>query len=162
VSVGRTQTAAASEPAAKHWFAPFSSTTPTIEWRHPKGGAPVAIIQRWHLADNNDLDRDGRRAPGRCWSSPGCHPGRSATSPISTRAPMPMPIFSRGTPPIPHADSIAARMRSGSRARAAVRSILLCHANHFQASALRFCLAKAASRRAWRVAVRLHPPRGVP
>jgi hypothetical protein len=60
VSVGRTQTAAASEPAAKHWFAPFSSTTPTIEWRHPKGGAPVAIIQRWHLADNNDLDRDGR------------------------------------------------------------------------------------------------------
>jgi hypothetical protein len=60
VSVGRTRMAAAKEPAAEAWFAPFSSTTTTIEWRHPKGGAPFAIIQRWHLADNQDLDKDDR------------------------------------------------------------------------------------------------------
>lgn len=60
VSVGRTRMAAAREPAAEAWFAPFSSTTTTIEWRHPNGGAPFAIIQRWHLADNEDLDKDDR------------------------------------------------------------------------------------------------------
>lgn len=60
VSVGRTRTAAAKEPAAQHWFGPFSSTTNTVEWRHPKGGAPFAIIQRWHLADASDPDKDGR------------------------------------------------------------------------------------------------------
>lgn len=60
VSVGRTRAAAAKEPAAQHWFGPFSSTTNTIEWRHPKGGPPFAIIQRWHLADSNDPDKDGR------------------------------------------------------------------------------------------------------
>ena len=38
------------------------STRPrtTIEWRHPKGGAPFAIIQRWHLADNDDTGPDNR------------------------------------------------------------------------------------------------------
>lgn len=60
VSVGRSRAAAAKEPAAQHWFGPFSSTTNTIEWRHPKSGAPFAIIQRWHLADNDDPDKDGR------------------------------------------------------------------------------------------------------
>lgn len=60
VSVGRTRAAAAQEPAAQHWFSPFSSTTNTVEWRHPKGGPPFAIIQRWHLADANDPDKDGR------------------------------------------------------------------------------------------------------
>jgi hypothetical protein len=54
VSVGRTRAAAQKEPAAQAFFGPFSSTTNTIEWRHPKGGAPFAIIQRWHLADNDD------------------------------------------------------------------------------------------------------------
>ena len=38
VSVGRTRTAAEKEPAAKALFGPFSSTTNTIEWRHPRGG----------------------------------------------------------------------------------------------------------------------------
>jgi hypothetical protein len=60
VSVGRTRAAAQKEPAAKAFFGPFSSTTNTIEWRHPKGGAPFAIIQRWHLADNDDPGPDNR------------------------------------------------------------------------------------------------------
>lgn len=60
VSVGRTRAAAEKEPAAEAFFAPFSSTTTTIEWRHPKGGAPFAIIQRWHLADNVDPGPDSR------------------------------------------------------------------------------------------------------
>jgi hypothetical protein len=60
VSVGRTRATAEKEPAAKAFFGPFSSTTNTIEWRHPKGGAPFAIIQRWHLADNDDAGPDNR------------------------------------------------------------------------------------------------------
>ena len=60
VSVGRTRAAAGNEPAAQAWFGPFNSTTTTIEWRHPKGGAPFAIIQRWHLADNDDTGPDNR------------------------------------------------------------------------------------------------------
>jgi hypothetical protein len=60
VTVGRTRAAAGKEPAAQAWFGPFNSTTPTIEWRHPKGGAPFAIIQRWHLADNDDAGADNR------------------------------------------------------------------------------------------------------
>jgi hypothetical protein len=60
VSVGRTRTAAQKEPAGQAFFGPFSSTTNTIEWRHPKGGAPFAIIQRWHLADNDDPGPDHR------------------------------------------------------------------------------------------------------
>src|SRR5262245_19575321 len=60
VSVGRSRAAAAKEPAAKAFFGPFSSTTNTIEWRQAKGGAPFAIIQRWHLADNDDPGADNR------------------------------------------------------------------------------------------------------
>jgi hypothetical protein len=60
VSVGRTRQAAGKEPAAQAWFGPFSWTTQTIEWRHPKGGAPFAIIQRWHLSDNEDTGPDQR------------------------------------------------------------------------------------------------------
>lgn len=60
VSVGRTRKEAAETPAARAFFGPFSSTTTTIEWRHPKNGAPFAIIQRWHLADNDDAGPDGR------------------------------------------------------------------------------------------------------
>jgi hypothetical protein len=60
VSVGRTAEAARTEPAAQAWFGPFSSTTTTVEWRHPKDGAPFAIIQRWHLADNDDTGPDHR------------------------------------------------------------------------------------------------------
>ena len=59
VSVGRNRAAAVSEPAAEAWFDPFSSTTTTVEWR-ALDGKPFAIIQRWHLADNSDEDKDGR------------------------------------------------------------------------------------------------------
>ena len=59
VSVGRNRAAAAREPAAQGWFGPFNSTTTTVEWR-AFNGKPFAIIQRWHLADNSDQDKDGR------------------------------------------------------------------------------------------------------
>ena len=59
VSVGRNRAAAASEPAAQVWFRPFNSTEPTVEWR-AVNGKPFAIIQRWHIADNSDEDKNGR------------------------------------------------------------------------------------------------------
>ena len=59
VSVGRSRTAADREPAAKFWFGPFSSTEHTVEWRM-KNDKPFAIIQRWHIADINDEDKNGR------------------------------------------------------------------------------------------------------
>jgi hypothetical protein len=59
VSVGRNHAAAAKEPAAQAWFGPFSSTTNTVEWR-AADGKPFAIIQRWHIADNSDPDKEGR------------------------------------------------------------------------------------------------------
>ncbi|MBB4422809.1 hypothetical protein GGD66_001349 [Bradyrhizobium sp. CIR48] len=59
VSVGRNRRAAAEEPAAKVWFAPFNSSETTIEWR-TVGAKPFAIIQRWHIADNADPDKQGR------------------------------------------------------------------------------------------------------
>lgn len=59
VSAGRSRKAAENEPAASAWFGPFSSTTPTIEWRAPQRGKPFAMIQRWHIADNADEDKAG-------------------------------------------------------------------------------------------------------
>lgn len=59
VSVGRNRLAASKEPAAQTWFGPFNSTTDTVEWR-AANGRPYAIIQRWHIADNADQDKDGR------------------------------------------------------------------------------------------------------
>jgi hypothetical protein len=59
VSVGRTRAAADKEPAAEASFGPFNSTTNTVEWR-AADGKPFAIIQRWHIADNNDEGKDGR------------------------------------------------------------------------------------------------------
>ena len=61
VSVGRTQAAAAKEPAAQTWFAPFNSTANTVEWRMVDG-QPFAIIQRWLIADNDDVDKSGTPA----------------------------------------------------------------------------------------------------
>ncbi|MDE5452220.1 hypothetical protein GWE18_04920 [Bradyrhizobium sp. CSA112] len=58
VSVGPNRAAAAKEPAAEAWFAPFNSTAHTVEWR-AADGRPFAIIQRWLIADNNDLDKTG-------------------------------------------------------------------------------------------------------
>jgi len=59
VSVGRNRKAAAEEPAAKVWFAPFNSSENTVEWR-TAGTKPFAIIQRWHIADGTDPDKQGR------------------------------------------------------------------------------------------------------
>ena len=59
VSVGRNRLAASREPAAQTWFGPFNSTTNTVEWR-AANGRPYAIIQRWHVADNADRDKDDR------------------------------------------------------------------------------------------------------
>lgn len=59
VSVGRNRAAADQEPAAAASFGPFNSTTHTIEWR-ALDGKPFAIIQRWHIADNADTDKNGR------------------------------------------------------------------------------------------------------
>jgi hypothetical protein len=58
VSVGPTAAAAAKEPAAQTWFAPFNSTGNTVEWR-AADGRPFAIIQRWLIADNDDVDKSG-------------------------------------------------------------------------------------------------------
>jgi hypothetical protein len=59
VSVGRNRRAAVEEPAAKVWFGPFNSSENTVEWR-AAGAKPFAIIQRWHIADGTDLDKQGR------------------------------------------------------------------------------------------------------
>ena len=59
VSVGRNRQAAANEPAAERWFGPFNSTEHTVEWRMVDG-KPFAIIQRWHIADVTDPDKQGR------------------------------------------------------------------------------------------------------
>jgi hypothetical protein len=60
ISVGRTASAAAAEPAASQGFGAFNSTTDTVEWRLDAKGKPFAIIQRWHIADADNPTRDGR------------------------------------------------------------------------------------------------------
>jgi hypothetical protein len=59
VSIGRNRAAAAKEPAAQVRFHPFNSSAHTIEWR-ASDGKPFAIIQRWLMADNSELDKNGR------------------------------------------------------------------------------------------------------
>jgi len=59
VSVGRNEKAAENEPAASSGFAPFNFTTDTVEWR-AANGKPFAIIQRWHISDNSETDKNGR------------------------------------------------------------------------------------------------------
>ncbi|WP_240535285.1 hypothetical protein [Bradyrhizobium sp. YR681] len=59
VSAGRNRKEAAEEPAAKVWFAPFNSSETTVEWR-AAGTKPFAMIQRWHIADGTDRDKQGR------------------------------------------------------------------------------------------------------
>ena len=60
VSVGRNYKDAKDQPAASASFGPFNSTTDTVEWRLDSAGKPFAIIQRWHLADNDDVGKAGR------------------------------------------------------------------------------------------------------
>ena len=58
VSVGRNREAAAKEPAAEAWFAPFNSAAHTVEWR-AVDDKPFAIIQRWLIADITAPDKTG-------------------------------------------------------------------------------------------------------
>jgi hypothetical protein len=60
VSVGRNRKDAEQQPAASASFGPFNSTTDTVEWRLDGAGKPYAIIQRWHLADNDDPENNGQ------------------------------------------------------------------------------------------------------
>ncbi len=59
VSVGRNRADAARQPASDVWFGPFNSSETTIEWRS-LGAKPFAMIQRWHIADHADRDREDR------------------------------------------------------------------------------------------------------
>jgi hypothetical protein len=59
VSVGRTMALAEKEPAASQGFGPFNQAKETVEWRSA-AGKPFAIIQRWTIADNESLDKEGR------------------------------------------------------------------------------------------------------
>jgi hypothetical protein len=61
VSVGPNRAAAAKEPAAETWFAPFNSTANTVEWR-AVDGRPFAIIQRWMISDSEQPDKTGTPA----------------------------------------------------------------------------------------------------
>jgi hypothetical protein len=60
VSVGRSRKAAAREPAASQGFGAFNSTTDTIEWRLDAKRKPIAMIQRWHIAEPADAEKSGR------------------------------------------------------------------------------------------------------
>jgi hypothetical protein len=59
VSVGRTRTEAAGEPAAAQGFGQFNSAGDTVEWRLADG-KPFAIIQRWYVADADAPEKNGR------------------------------------------------------------------------------------------------------
>ncbi|MFL5047612.1 MAG: hypothetical protein ACJ8EA_22495, partial [Xanthobacteraceae bacterium] len=63
VSVGKSVTAAAREPAASQGFGPFNFIYDTVEWRSLKSAPPFAIIQRWNISDGESPGKDGR--PGR-------------------------------------------------------------------------------------------------
>jgi hypothetical protein len=52
VSVGHNRIEAAKEPAARSSFGPFNRALPGIEWRIA-GGNPIAIIQRWRIANSD-------------------------------------------------------------------------------------------------------------
>lgn len=60
VTVGRNRLNANREPAATQTFGPFNSAATTAEWRGPRNHPPVALIQRWSIADNDDPDKTGR------------------------------------------------------------------------------------------------------
>jgi hypothetical protein len=58
VSYGKTLADAAKEPAAEQGFGPFNHVHDTIEWRL-RGGKPFATIQRWFVADNENMGPKG-------------------------------------------------------------------------------------------------------
>jgi len=61
VSVGRSVKAAEHERAAEQFLPSVNVASRTVEWRSVKGGAkPFAIIQRWHILDPEDRDKDAK------------------------------------------------------------------------------------------------------
>ena len=89
VSVGHNRIEAAKEPAAHSSFGPFNRALPGIEWRIA-GGNPIAIIQRWRIADSDAKPMlVVTRLP----------PGRSAPSPMWTRLQTPTRTNWRARPP---------------------------------------------------------------
>ena len=86
------------------WFGPFNSTANTVEWR-AADGKPFAIIQRWHIADNNDPDKSGR-------------PDRKADAggdPAAARPGLPCRLYRRARP-TPMPTNSPARPPTNSRA----------------------------------------------
>lgn len=59
VSYGKTLKAAEKEPAASESFGPFNHVGDAIEWRL-RDGKPFATIVKWSIADNENMDKEGR------------------------------------------------------------------------------------------------------
>lgn len=61
VAIGSGRAHATEQPAMRQGFAPFNSVHDTLEWRlDAKTKQPFATIQRWRIADNENLDRNDR------------------------------------------------------------------------------------------------------
>lgn len=61
VAIGLNRQDAKDQLSLSQTFNPFNSVNDTLEWRiDGKTKKPFATIQRWYIADNNDLDKDGR------------------------------------------------------------------------------------------------------
>lgn len=61
VTVGFHRHHAKKQPAYEQGFAPFNSVNDNLEWRiDGKTKRPFAVIQRWLIADNENLDKNDR------------------------------------------------------------------------------------------------------
>lgn len=61
VAIGLNRANAKEQPSFGQGFAPFNSVHDTLEWRiDAKTKKPFATIQRWRIADNENLDKDDR------------------------------------------------------------------------------------------------------
>lgn len=61
VAIGFNRMHAKDQPSFGQGFAPFNSVHDTLEWRiDGKTKKPIATIQRWFIADNNDIGADNR------------------------------------------------------------------------------------------------------
>lgn len=61
VAIGQNRKHAQDQPSFAQGFGPFNSVHDTLEWRiGGKSKKPLATIQRWFIADNNDTGADNR------------------------------------------------------------------------------------------------------
>lgn len=61
VAIGTSRANAKEQPSFGQGFPPFNSVHDTLEWRvDAKTRKPFATIQRWRIADNENLDTNGR------------------------------------------------------------------------------------------------------